>query len=1284
MDKEIFKLSKQANKRRLVEYLNEQTEDEINHLVRYKLDDYHAANDVDTTLLLRAIMLGSPVEYGQQCLQRRFTVIACVIQWLSTEDKEKPEKTKQASAIVNLILPEIELLSTPMLQTAGKMITDIIHECSTIQLRLLDILIKIWNVLVAAGEYNELSDIFDSLFEAKWHPQLIVGIASALNDMELSNSQLETALKHMTKKISNIEIEEVPPFIWQLLLISRKGHKRLVLEGIFNYFNHCSEIDTSRVEGTVMLHLSFALKQDQDLGNELFKLVKNKKSGSLELFDVACLLTAARIHRLQDIIFDFFKVSIITIYKDNEKLQKRCSWISEYFPLEANKYSQVLLDITDKSATAGWDQVIQTLCQLAMILIDTAANAGNPFINNQNTIKLRSNGLEEDSPMEKVAQLGINILLRLFKYHDVVRSEILEQMTSRIVSRANSAIDFLKLLARIIQGYPDIAEKYLNNIKDTLDILSFLPLPTAEHLLKAIRPLLTTNEQFQDGLILVLRKSLFAKDFDGREMAVKGFLNLLHEQLIEIGQDKDIGQQFLAVQGVAYEILGLLRRCFSQQYEIRACTYKGLGSLSLEHTNFAGDIFESLYTQFMKSYEKDENIINPIRVENCIENANNGGYPTLLEPVHILIANLVKALEATSTASISSFTADTIAQFKNNMQSFIDRLSKANLEDFELDKSANFDMATHIGLRNNQHANFLLGVYEIAMEYVFSINGITRESCENILNLFKKRKVLIGVLKDASTKEKSRKNASITSQPCISLRFVSKIFQAVFSLDSTSEGMIESTRDLRSDIDFAHFIITRACDSLRSAIDDPYCQQDDEHVTSSIEICKTCMSILAREDSDSIFANQQSSAKKTQSVLGSIATSILTIMEMVSRVWPEKLLEFLKYLVANSAPENSTKSKNRVIIEIVMQLKEVILKYLSGRTPIYKETSNVMRIITFLCDNLEKNDDDFIVQSRFVVSWLNSLAQERPIEEVSLVKDVITLLIQLCAMMGEFDTIQNICEDIHQFTGDLDILQEESQREQQQPIKYRIVNYKTFAVITSKIFEFLDTSFDDLTWCIGRLKICASLRSFDNVAKEFESTLCQRLISVMSILSELVKSVLTDVHAESLFKTLAKAYKTLHTLVKYKLNFAQDVSPCFVNVISKCGSEITEKMYKFLTVYGQSQSQDSSAIDRSKKKSRKKEVDVKRKAKIQRESKMIPNLIFAVEQFERHLIQLSRKSRVDFMQYMKRSTSRDFKIQLDRVMQQESSDEEEDIKNKRPNFDDDNSTGESSKRARLA
>ncbi|OBZ87914.1 Fanconi anemia group I [Choanephora cucurbitarum] len=1214
MDIEILKLSKQSNKQRLSEFLNEQPEEELIGLVRSKLDDYQASNDVDPILLLRAIVQGSPLEGGQDCLQRRFILLKCIIEWLSVEDKDIQEKSKQASLVVNLIQPEIENLPTIMLSDLAKMITDMIAETSPIQLRMLDIFSKIWNVLAAADKFSELGEIFDGLLEAKWHNSIVVGMSSALNDMELSKNQLEAVLNYMLKKLSDIESEEVPPFIYQLLLISRKGYKRLILNGILNFFNQESENETSQIESTVMLHLSFALKQDQELGNELIKMIKANKSSQLEVFNIACLLTAARIHRLQDPIFDLFKTNITSVYRDNEKLE-RCYWILDYSSIEADKLGQVLLEVTEKSATSGWDQVIQSLTQLSFILVDTATSYGAFF--QTYTIKTRSSMKDHAGPMDKVANLGTDILLRLFKYHDIIRSEILEQITSRIVSRSSSTLSFLSLLATIIKDYPDTVDKYLVNIKDTLDFLSFLPLSTAERLLHAVQPISKSSEQFRDGLILVLRKSLFAKDLDGREMAVRGFLNILDEQLNELKSEQDSGQ-LLVAQGVAFEVLGLLRRCFGQQFEVRVCTYNGLGSLSQEHPTFAGDIFDLLYTQFTKVFEKDASIANPIKLDHCLENATNGGYPKIMEPVHLLLKNLIKSYRAASTEDTTSVVAETIDRFNDRMLSLVNRLSSARLEDFELDKTSSFDMATHIGLRNNLYAQLMLGIYEASV---------------------------------SSEHEGRKKNNQIHTPTCSSLEFFSKIFQAIFA-QGDPEG---STRDLRSDIDFAHFIITSTFDSLKSAIDDVYCHQDDQHFESSIVLCQTYLSILKQEDSDSIFANQQS-AKKTTSALSSVALSLRSTLDIISHVWPKRFAEFLKRVLGSTAP-NQYRSKNKVILEWTMQLKEVILKYISGRTPIYREATHVMHVCLFLCNKFQKKDDDFSVRSRALIQWLNELTKERALEDPGLVKETIGLLIQLCADIGEFDVIQDICEDLHRFLGDLDIRHVDQPMEES--LSYQMINQKTYSVILSKIFEFLDSSFDDLTWCISRLKISASEDNNEETTQQFEAQMCRRLTSLVLITSQIVKSILTDVHAESLFKTITKAYKTLLTLVKYKISFPYDVSPDFISVISKTGTEVTDRMYKFLTVYGQSQNADPSE-SRSKKKGKQKQVDLKQKAKIQRETKVIPNLIFGVEQFERHLIQLSRKSKVDFMQYMKRSTSRDFKIQVNRVYEDESDESDED------------------------
>lgn len=50
-------------------------------------------------------------------------------------------------------------------------------------------------------------------------------------------------------------------------------------------------------------------------------------------------------------------------------------------------------------------------------------------------------------------------------------------------------------------------------------------------------------------------------------------------------------------------------------------------------------------------------------------------------------------------------------------------------------------------------------------------------------------------------------------------------------------------------------------------------------------------------------------------------------------------------------------------------------------------------------------------------------------------------------------------------------------------------------------------------------------------------------------------------------------------------------------------------------------------------------------AKIKRESKCIPDLIFQVEDYEKYLIQLSKLTKVNLLRHAKRSVARDFRIQ---------------------------------------
>jgi len=82
------------------------------------------------------------------------------------------------------------------------------------------------------------------------------------------------------------------------------------------------------------------------------------------------------------------------------------------------------------------------------------------------------------------------------------------------------------------------------------------------------------------------------------------------------------------------------------------------------------------------------------------------------------------------------------------------------------------------------------------------------------------------------------------------------------------------------------------------------------------------------------------------------------------------------------------------------------------------------------------------------------------------------------------------------------------------------------------------------------------------------------------------------------------------------------------------GTHLSQQVYALLTYIQATQSQtlleqNTTAKNKSKdKKKVPKGQNLPGKAKVMKEVKSVPNLIYAIEQYERYLIQLSKKSKV--------------------------------------------------------
>lgn len=112
-------------------------------------------------------------------------------------------------------------------------------------------------------------------------------------------------------------------------------------------------------------------------------------------------------------------------------------------------------------------------------------------------------------------------------------------------------------------------------------------------------------------------------------------------------------------------------------------------------------------------------------------------------------------------------------------------------------------------------------------------------------------------------------------------------------------------------------------------------------------------------------------------------------------------------------------------------------------------------------------------------------------------------------------------------------------------------------------------------------------------------------------------------------------------------------------LVKLSGSHLTPLCYSFISYM---QNKKSKSLKHTGEKKEKAAAGASAVARVLRETKPIPNLIFAIEQYEKFLIHLSKRSKVNLMQHIKLSTSRDFKIKgniLDMVLREDEDENEE-------------------------
>uniref|UniRef100_A0A2R8ZT27 FA complementation group I n=1 Tax=Pan paniscus TaxID=9597 RepID=A0A2R8ZT27_PANPA len=1293
MDQKILSLAAEKTADKLQEFLQTLREGDLTNLLQNQ-----AVKGKVAGALLRAIFKGSPCSEEAGTLRRR-KIYTCCIQLVESGDLQK----EIASEIIGLLMLEAHHFPGPLLVELANEFISAVREGSLVNGKSLELLPIILTALATKKENLAYGKGVLSGEECK--KQLINTLCSESwihRDVPLTAEEVEFVVEKALSMFSKMNLQEIPPLVYQLLVLSSKGSRKSVLEGIIAFFSaldkqHNEEQsgdelldvvtvpsgELRHVEGTIILHIVFAIKLDYELGRELVKHLKVGQQGdsnnNLSPFSIALLLSVTRIQRFQDQVLDLLKTSVVKSFKDLQLLQGS-KFLQNLVP-HRSYVSTMILEVV-KNSVHSWDHVTQGLVELGFILMDSY---GPKKVLDGKTIET-SPSLSR-MPNQHACKLGANILLETFKIHEMIRQEILEQVLNRVVTRASSPIShFLDLLSNIVMYAPLVLQSCSSKVTEAFDYLSFLPLQTVQRLLKAVQPLLKVSMSMRDCLILVLRKAMFANQLDARKSAVAGFLLLLKNfkvlgslsssqcsQSLSVSQvHVDVHSHYNSVANETFclEIMDSLRRCLSQQADVRLMLYEGFYDVLRRNSQLANSVMQTLLSQLKQFYEPKPDLLPPLKLEACI--LTQGDKISLQEPLDYLLCCIQHCLAWYKNTVIplqqgeeeeeeeEAFYED----LDDILESITNRMIKSELEDFELDKSADFSQSTSIGIKNNICAFLVMGVCEVLIEYNFSISSFSKNRFEDILSLFICYKKLSDILNEKAGKAKT-KTANKTNDSLLSMKFVSSLLTALFR-DSIQSHQ-ESLSVLRSSNEFMRYAVNVALQKVQQLKETGHVSGPDGQNPDKIfqNLCDITRVLLWRYTSIPTSVEESGKKEKGKSISLLCLEGLQKIFSAVQQFYQPKIQQFLRALdVTDKEGEEREDADVSVTQRTAFQIRQFqrsLLNLLSSQEEDFnsKEALLLVTVLTSLSKLLEPSSPQVIHPPR--------PPKVLGLQDALFCKSLMNLLFSLhVSYKSPVILLRDLSQDIHGHLGDID-----QDVEVEKTNHFAIVNLRTAApTVCLLVLSQAEKVLEEVDWLITKLKGQVSQETLSEEASSqatlpnqpVEKAIIMQLGTLLTFFHELVQTALPSGSCvDTLLKDLCKMYTTLTALVRYYLQVCQSsggIPKNMEKLVKLSGSHLTPLCYSFIS-YVQNK---SKSLNYTGEKKEKPAAVATAMARVLRETKPIPNLIFAIEQYEKFLIHLSKKSKVNLMQHMKLSTSRDFKIKgniLDMVLREDGEDENE-------------------------
>ncbi|XP_063609803.1 Fanconi anemia group I protein-like [Penaeus indicus] len=1207
----------------------------------------------------------------------------------TNEDNNK----RGAGEMVGVLMMHVDVFPNNVIIKLVNHYVEHVQNGSSLQGRWVDLLAKLITSVSQKEEITvsgkEMSgedyryQVLKSFCDLPWSVETTISLLPVFRDIDLPKEELQDVVYKVEHVLKSVDFQSVPPIIYHLILLVKGKLPGRVLQAVIDFFNKqeqnlasrkengnlesdITDIDSEVIEeskhselteaqGTVILHVTHQAQYNPALVKDYLKFVKTSTWLTERLitpFNLALSLSLASIEKYQDQIIESLKSCLLKSFRQQER-SRQSQWLRETWGDNCN--ITAAFRTTIDNCILGWDQVSQGLVQLGFSLLESG---GGPK--------------GETYASQRAVELASVILPLILKKQPHIARTVISQLSNFILS-ASSPLQYIEILGKLAKVSPLVMLEHLNLIRELLEYLVFLPLPVATHLLHALLPLLKMSMTLKDALMIILRKMLFSKQVESRQVAVRGFLQFLRRfrvmgtlpssqasmsfssSLSTVSINADVHSVFnnSTNEALCLELLGVLRQCFSQQHEVKSTFYTGLYDVSRANPKLTISILELLLQHIKVFLDLRADIFNPIILKKVI--SIQGENAVLIEPMGDLLGSLaaIKTYYEENREGITTEDDDeeeNAVSILNEVCSIFDllteKLAGCGLDDLGFDTNGEFSNSSAVGQKNLISAKTMISVFDCLIEHTFTHGAETsEEKMQTLISLFKSQRKIITLVKERSgkpakkgegSKGKGRPAAkpSVAFKSNLSLRATAKMLEVSLSnLEGADPNYCEL---MKENHDFQMYLLLVIEETLSSV--KGLTVSERERILSEL---KTVAKVLLFECSVNIGSSDSSDDREVTRMRQSlqILSSLLTIF---CRFYKDKLVSILKEVTG----KNDNKDLNGNLYRVSKKCQKMLLKILhhEERAPLLKDGSLIVHLMSTLTQAMEPECDAISE----VQDWVLQLCKDQALDHGGLADSMVGLAFVLSNQVKANHTLtRGIARELHHKLGDL-----EQDVEVEEAGKYKIVTEETASAVLTTLLSHLDDSLNLTEMALNKTKAClASGAEYD--ADKIERQISMKFVLVMHAVHEVIQSALPlGTNTDLTLKLVTKFYNVLSLYVKYYLDLYRiksypQISDKFEKVVHMSGQLVTAPVYPTITYIEGAQRQMG------------KNKEGTLKARAIKEYKLIPSLIFSIEQYEKHLITLSRKSKVNLMQAMKLSTSRDFRIVPAAIMEALKNDDED-------------------------